>query len=325
MFVESNSCKSSGRIPLIHPQLSCHFHRITSKCTYSTIGTLKETSCRFNGKPNLFKQTTCKISSINLSLPYTYRNRCYNLRTTCTCVASFGNRDSCNILVFLKLIGHLKTICNNCMIKMPNESIDHIKINNNLLCRFNIRCHNINIIYRTAEKICQRCIVRNKINGRNIRTCVHPDLTNNGIEIAHLIADYKLDTVQSVSNGYVGNRDSATRIFAIYFHSVHIGLCRACVNTCRITLYKIGYTNFCTEGIVVNGLPLHLTHNAVIINKVQGSENRSISIIRCIRILYCNIVNKVSILTLRIYYTVIFLPLLLLIIELNIEKSSRNR
>ena len=175
---------------------------------------------------------------------HTDRERCNCCRTCLIVCSGASNYNCCCVVFFINGIFSTEACCKFHMIKL--EVVTVVKVDNCFygLDRFDIGCIYIHPIYGTAVEAVKSSICGNYFYSRSINAGSYFNKSDNNSLIAHVIADFELNAVNTVCNSDIGNIDSAVREGCVNLNTVNISLCGSGIKPCCICLFCV-FCNGC--------------------------------------------------------------------------------
>ena len=171
-----------------------------------------------------------------------------------------------------------------------------VKIDNCLyrLDSLDLICVHIHPVNRTTIKIVKIRICGNELYCRCIYTRNYLDKSDYNRLITHIITNFKLNAVNTVSNSDIANSHSAVCKGYRNLNTINVSLSACSVQTSCVCLSGI-FCNSCRNGKQVacgcNGFILLKFDTSIIACKFNLAEYRSFSIIYCVREISGNIIN----------------------------------
>ena len=224
----------------------------------------------------------------NMRFPSTNWNGCDYCFARCSIVACTGNRNSCNIIIFLNRPFCSKSCCNRHTLEFPRTCVIKVKCHFDFLNLFDIRSYNIHPIKRTDKKSIRLGILRNYGYSGSICSSINSNRTADPRTISCVIGNFKLNSVHAVSKSNIIYGNLAVCKSASNFIAVNICLSRRSVETHCIISRKIRNLYLESGVIEVNGLTAYYS-----IDRTNGIKNHRIGKYRILSILYCGrVVNR---------------------------------
>ena len=167
---------------------------------------------------------------------------------------------------------------------------------------------NVHPIERTAIEVVEGRICRNYLNGRSIHTGINFDKSNYYRLVTHVVADLKLNTVNTVSNSYITDSHSAIVKGYRNFNTVNVCLGGRCIqpgSICLSGVFLNCYRNRKKITLGSNCNVLFKCSSFFGFKKLNITEYRRFSIINRIREICSNVIDINS---LKTVYSSVFLP-----------------
>ena len=219
---------------------------------------------------------------------------------TCT-----GNNDGSSIVFFINRIGSGKSVSQYHMIEFKMVTV--VQIDNSLyrLNGFDLVCVHVHPINGTAVKLIKSRICGNNFNSRSVNAGFNLNKSDNYGLIAHIIANLKLNAVNTVCNSNVADGHFSVRKGNGNLNTVNVSLSGRHIKAGSIGLGSI-LCNLCRYGKEIaccySSYILFKNGRNIVACKLYRTENRSFSVINCIGEVCGDIINIYSLET--IYRTV---------------------
>ena len=253
----------------------------------------------------------CGITvDVNIGIIIDYSNgqccKCYcSGLSIITCT---GNNDGSSIVFFINRIGSGKSVSQYHMIEFKMVTV--VQIDNSLyrLNGFDLVCVHVHPINGTAVKFIKSRVCGNNFNSRSVNIGLNFDKSDYNRLVAHIIANFKFNTVDTVCNSYIADGHFAVCESNRNFNAINIRLGRRVVKAGSIGLGSI-LCNLCRYGEKVAGgyssFVLIENGGKIVARKLYCAKNRSFSVINCIGEVCGDIINIYSLETVD---SAIFLP-----------------
>ena len=175
------------------------------------------------GSPICFSRIAVN-TNIRIIINYANRKSRDRRCTSLHIATGTSNNDRSRIILHINGIRCRKAIGQYHMVKFPMVTIVQI---DNCLYRSDTFNHigiQIHPIDRPSVKVIQSRICGNKLNCRSIHSRCHFNQSNYHGFIAHVIANFKFNAMNTVGNRYFTNRHSTIGIRYRNFNAIHISL-----------------------------------------------------------------------------------------------------
>ncbi len=307
----SFSSIGQGDICIGSPHFRPNADVLTGECVNSAVG--KCNTALINDKidcnrPCFFTFFKCCIipcfiaySYRVIQCPHTYGDRNESRFACCGYFAGTGDCKRGNIFCCICACHRpdcLKAFGNLHMIKLPLAHIVEIQRHFYRLNCGNVVCYNINILNRIEKHFVCCTIVCNYLDsGRFIAFCLNVHLTNNRGIVALVIADREFNGMLTVAqNSTLVHGDNTACVSACNFIAVYICFCCGNIQSGCIIFFSVFCNLSCKiYGVICNCGDLSFSNCSCIRHcrstVVHFTENRRLTVINCIRVVYSNIVN----------------------------------
>ncbi len=196
-------------------------------------------------------------------------------------ITSAGNNHNCIVCLIVILIGGSEALSNDHVIQLPLADGVQIQSHGNGLDLLNIGGVQVHPVDRTDQQL--GCIggSRNQRHTCHVGICFHSDIAGAGGLVAHIVADLKGNSVDTVSQHCISNGDHTVLHGAGNFHAIDVCLCGCFIQPGVVVLLGIFLHAYAeADNITGHGLSVeHSTFSHTHLSILDAVKNGGFSVI----------------------------------------------
>ena len=231
---------------------------------------------------------------IGIVIEDTDGQRCNDSLTSLLIDTGTGNGNSSGIILGIDGVGTGEAGSQFHMIQFPVVDTVQVDLSGNRLNGLNVGSLQIHPVERAAIQTVQSGILGNQLNSGCILTGLDINQTDHNGLVTHVVSNFKLDAVDTVSHSHIVDGHSAVGISNINLDTVHISLGRSGIQTGGIGLggvFSHGSRNAQHVGGSGNRIVLLHADCTVVGHQAYSTEDGCFTVIHCIGEVSGDIIN----------------------------------